>query len=134
MIGLAGIPQKSLFCMFVGSICHLRSLTFSFSHPYFFFLKVCFSKQKLSFFTKQIHNSPFSTFFATFLVRDQKTFWWYYIGKIVTSFDTYHCLSPLLTFDLEKGYIKGEKRTQKQQNNDTRKLLFKQCIWPTFHR
>ena len=45
----------------------------------------------------------------------------------MTSFDTYHCLSPLLTFDLEKGYIKGEKRTQKQQNNDTRKLLFKQC-------
>lgn len=37
----------------------------------------------------------------------------------MTSFDTYHCLSPLLTFDLEKGYIKGEKRTQKQQNNDT---------------
>ena len=36
----------------------------------------------------------------------------------MTPFDTYHCLSPLLTFDL-KGYIKGEKRTHKQQNNDT---------------
>ena len=55
--------------MLVGSICHRRSLTFSFSHPYFFFQKVCYSKQKLSFFTMAsksttaagAENSPFAS-------------------------------------------------------------------------